>query len=1396
MKRLKQFMAIGAALLVNVGLGALALGFAASPATPAEAVSANAAADAAAPAANQPVCADAALAAAQSNFLASLLAHNQADTAATEGALTRARAAFVALIQACSAEIGDRPLRYDGGGVSVDTAFTAPGVDPEFVLNGRKWGGGPLFSPGGLVTYSFMPTGVSVAVEGAGAGDTIAISDLPTYQTCFTNAVHAAFDAWEAVADITFMEVPDSGVGFPVNAAGADGHIRIGGHTFDGPTGVLAHAYFPPPNGLSIAGDMHFDIAENWQCSAGSGQINFGLVTLHEIGHSIGINHEPNILAVMNAFYNPNLNALEEDDVSAAQAIYTANPAGVTPPSVIQARVNPDLVVANSGSSAQLQLFVSNLNASTTLTGITVSGPLPAGLEYVPGTFSNGCGGSIDTLTTTNFALSGFSLVPNAQCGLSVSLTGTSAGSLATVFQTTANESGSVIGTGDSAPLRVVPQTVGDFCADVYDPNWNGPLPISDNSTVSTTISIPDMGAISELEVNLGITHTYVGDMIIMLEHNGQTINLLDNPINQAANCSGNDLFNLLDDDASLAAQVNCTIASNPAQAYISGETYRPAEAFSAFDGMELSGDWTLSITDTFSGDPGTLLNWCINAETTVLPPPAAVLLNPTGNINETEPEFGWNDVPEADRFLLWISEASGVEVHSTWYDRTICIQGGCAVTPAGVTLNGGPHRWWVRTDSFSNGMGPWSDEANFTVVTPTLATTLGDPQGAITDTRPAFNWAAVDTATWYLLWVSGADGTPILENWYDQAAVCAGDNCAVDPLTSDLASGDYRWWVLTWSPFGGFGPWSSEANFTMTVPPAAANPTAPIGTTSDTQPTFRWDRVNEATWYLIWLSDVTGAGQYVTDEWFDQTAICAGSECATPATGVTLTPGNTYSWWVRTWNPSGGFGDWSSATVFGVDGGLTQNVSPHVRPSTNNIGAPPQNVPAPPQAVTPPPVSIAPPDPNALGPAGGELPADLFGPSFKRPPVIEQPPTGTSTGAPLTLSPSPTFGTPDITSGPPPMTISPTVTNSGPPLTISPPPMTITPTPTGSPTIGPPTNVSPPPPVTNTPTNTGMPSLTPTATATATVSAPTFTATATATQGAPGQNPDTIGLYRNDFAQWLLRLTLASGPDPDLSFLFGGIPNDLPLMGDWNGDGIDTVGVYAPDQAFWFLRDSNTTGEGDFQVVYGGIPGALPVVGDWDGDGVDTPGLYRPDTGQWLLRNSNTSGSEADIAFVLGPIANTVPVVGDWNGDGIDTVGFYNPLTALWILSNSNSSAAPDVPSFVYGGIAGGLPLTGDWDDNGTATVGIYVPNLAFWFMRNSNTTGIDDFRVVFGGIPGALPVTGYFGAAPSPIQAAPQLQAPAVPTVPQIAPTQIPNVPPAAGEIAPPPGELPFGP
>ncbi len=230
----------------------------------------------------------------------------------------------------------------------------------------------------------------------------------------------------------------------------------------------------------------------------------------------------------------------------------------------------------------------------------------------------------------------------------------------------------------------------------------------------------------------------------------------------------------------------------------------------------------------------------------------------------------------------------------------------------------------------------------------------------------------------------------------------------------------------------------------------------------------------------------------------------------------------------------------------------------------------------------------------------------------------------------------------------------------------------------------------------------------------------------------------DTVGVYRPANSSFYLRNSNTTGySDVNLSF---GKVGSVPLVGDWDGDGVATAGTYDPATARFQLRNSNSNGSPQIDFIYG-PPGSKPLVGDWDGDGVDTVGVYRPGERAFYLRNTNTGGV-ADNAFSYGVGATgDVPLVGDWDGDGVDTVGVYRPDTAQFYLRNSNTAGRADLV-FVYGD-PGWTPIAGDWNGDGYDTVGAYVPSQAKFYLRNSNTQGYADLAFTYGN-PNDKPLVG----------------------------------------------------
>jgi len=136
------------------------------------------------------------------------------------------------------------------------------------------------------------------------------------------------------------------------------------------------------------------------------------------------------------------------------------------------------------------------------------------------------------------------------------------------------------------------------------------------------------------------------------------------------------------------------------------------------------------------------------------------------------------------------------------------------------------------------------------------------------------------------------------------------------------------------------------------------------------------------------------------------------------------------------------------------------------------------------------------------------------------------------------------------------------------------------------------------------------------------------------------------IGVYRPSDRTFYLRTGNPKGP-ADL-LIPCGADGDLPVVGDWTGDGITKVGVYHPSDRTFYLRTGNPKGPADLLIPYG-ADGDLPIVGDWTGDGITKVGVYRPSDRTFYLRTGNPKGP-ADIVIPYGATGD-LPVTGIWSG-------------------------------------------------------------------------------------------------------------------------------------------------
>jgi len=137
---------------------------------------------------------------------------------------------------------------------------------------------------------------------------------------------------------------------------------------------------------------------------------------------------------------------------------------------------------------------------------------------------------------------------------------------------------------------------------------------IADLSTNSSIVAITDPITVSNVTFSLnGLQHTWIGDLVGTLSHNGITVNWL-NRTGSSADLNGNYLI----------SDLGTTTLGGAAGSPRPSGTYLANDSLSAFDGMSALGDWTLTISDQARLDTGNLDNWTLNLTgTPAVPEPA-----------------------------------------------------------------------------------------------------------------------------------------------------------------------------------------------------------------------------------------------------------------------------------------------------------------------------------------------------------------------------------------------------------------------------------------------------------------------------------------------------------------------------------------------------------------------------------------------------------------------------------------------------------------------------------------------------------------------------------------------------------------------------------------------------
>lgn len=183
--------------------------------------------------------------------------------------------------------------------------------------------------------------------------------------------ISRAMAQWSSVVKVTWAPGTSAMANQTVNIIWAT-YAHGDAYPFTGPGGVLAHTFYPAnPNPEPIAGDMHLNDAETWGIGVNTDLFS---VTLHELGHALGLGHSDNPNDVMYPYYKTNT-SLQPGDIAAIQTLYAA-----------QTGAAPAPTPTPSGSA--LTLTVNAPASTTTATTVNLSGSAAAGSGAITVTWS------------------------------------------------------------------------------------------------------------------------------------------------------------------------------------------------------------------------------------------------------------------------------------------------------------------------------------------------------------------------------------------------------------------------------------------------------------------------------------------------------------------------------------------------------------------------------------------------------------------------------------------------------------------------------------------------------------------------------------------------------------------------------------------------------------------------------------------------------------------------------------------------------------------------------------------------------------------------------------------------------------------------------------------------